>query len=189
MNKWKLILPATAMLVVLLLAVLGRTAAPEPSAPAAVPTPAATETPAPASTQTPSPAPTETPVPSDEPTPTEASVTAGAPALRDVLLRLDAGYDPASGAVMALRWAGRLLEAYGEDGRNPAAAQAEMRALLNSGTDAALWSERLERLEWAALRIASGEVAGLISEHHAPDAEPWTEADVEELFSALNGGL
>lgn len=189
MNKWKLILPAAAMLVVLLLVVLGRTTAPEPSAPAAVPTPAATETPVPASSPTPSPAPTETPAPSDEPMPTEAPTAAEAPALRDVLHRLDAGYDPASGAVMALRWAGRLLEAYGQDGRDPAAAQAEMRALTGSGTDAALWSERLERLEWAALRIASGEVAGLISEHHAPDGEPWTEADVQELFSALHAGL
>ena len=175
---------AAAAIALLLLFVVLKALPAKPTAPAATPEPAVTETPAP----TPSLAPTATPAPTDTPAPTSAPEPADP--LLEMLLRLDAGYDPAvSGAVVSLRWASRLMDAYAASGAGPAAASESLQAVLSESKDPGLWAGRLEQLERAARRICSGEVEGLISEHHAADDPAWTESTVNELFAALNAAL
>ncbi len=107
----------------------------------------------------------------------------------EALERIGGEYDPAlAGAVGALRWAGKLLEGYAADGRDPAAAENAAGTYIAAYPDADTLETKLLRLRMAALQIASGEDLGLVREPGRRQSVDWTAQDVEELFSALFRG-
>ena len=109
--------------------------------------------------------------------------------LAEVLERIGTEYDPAlAGSVGALRWAGKLLDGYAADGRDPLAAEKAAADYLAAHPDAAALESRLLRLRLAALQLASGEDLGLVREPGRRLNTDWTAPDVEELFAALCRG-
>lgn len=101
--------------------------------------------------------------------------------LSAVLERIAREYDPAAGAVGAIRWAEKLLAAWERSGEDAETARAAAEALGASALES-----RLPKLRWAAEALASGADLGLMNEPgHKSD---WTGVDVESLFAALRDG-
>ena len=121
---------------------------------------------------------------------TEATPTPdGKAGLAEALKRIGAEYDPAlAGTVGALRWAGKLLDAYAADGQDPAGAEKAAGAYIAAHPDDDGLEARLLRLRMAALQIASGQDLGLVREPGRRQNVDWTAPEVEELFEALFRG-
>ena len=126
-----------------------------------------------------------TPPPAAEVTPAPAEKTE----LEKALERIGGEYDPAAaGSVGALRWAGKLLDAYAADGQDPAGAEKAAGAYIAAHPDDDGLEARLLRLRMAALQIASGQDLGLVREPGRRQSVDWTAPEVEELFEALFRG-
>ena len=107
--------------------------------------------------------------------------------LASLLERIGNEYDPAAaGAVGAIRWAEKLLDAWIASGRDSAAARrAAAESVSARGPEG--MTERLNRLLWAARQLTSGTNLGLMNEPGGP-AQPWSGEDVKMLFAALFEG-
>ncbi len=122
------------------------------------------------------------------PTPVETTIPSEKNGdLASLLGRIGAEFDPAAaGAVGAIRWAEKLLDAWTASGRDSAAARAAAAEYVSVRGPEGV-AERLTRLLWAARQLTSGANLGLMNEPGGP-AQPWSGEDAETLFSALFEG-
>ncbi len=107
--------------------------------------------------------------------------------LASLLERIGSEYDPsAAGAVGAIRWAEKLLNAWTASGRDGTQARSAAAVYVSAHGPEGV-PERLTRLLWGARQLTSGTNLGLMNEPGGP-AQPWTGEDAETLFAALFEG-
>ena len=107
--------------------------------------------------------------------------------LASLMERIGNEYDPAAaGAVGAIRWAEKLLNAWTASGRDGAAARRAAGTYVSAHGPEGV-PERLTRLLWGARQLTSGTNLGLMNEPGGP-VQPWSGEDAETLFAALFEG-